>query len=38
MPNVQAAVGVIMMIPCVILFGFFQKTIMEGISSIGVKG
>lgn len=38
MPNVQAAVGVIMMIPCVILFGFFQKQIMEGISSIGVKG
>ena len=38
MPNVQAAVGVIMMIPCIILFGFFQKTIMEGISSIGVKG
>jgi multiple sugar transport system permease protein len=38
MPNVQAAVGVIMMIPCIILFGFFQKTIMEGISSVGVKG
>ena len=38
MPNIQAAVGVIMMIPCAILFGFFQKTIMEGISSIGVKG
>ena len=38
MPNVQAAVGVIMMIPCIILFGFFQKAIMEGISSIGVKG
>ena len=38
MPNVQAAVGVIMMIPCIVLFGFFQKQIMEGISSIGVKG
>lgn len=38
MPNVQAAVGVIMMIPCVILFAFFQKTIMEGISTIGIKG
>ena len=38
MPNVQAAVGVIMMIPCLILFGFFQKEIMEGISSVGVKG
>ncbi len=38
MPNVQAAVGVIMMLPCLILFAFFQKTIMEGISSVGVKG
>ena len=38
MPNVQAAVGVIMMLPCIVLFGFFQKPIMEGISSIGVKG
>lgn len=38
MPNVQAAVGVIMMIPCAVLFGFFQKTIMEGISTIGIKG
>ena len=38
MPNVQAAVGVIMMIPCLILFAFFQKAIMEGISSVGVKG
>lgn len=38
MPNVQAAVGVLMMIPCLILFAFFQKTIMEGISSVGVKG
>ena len=36
--NTQAAVGVIMMIPCIVLFSFFQKTIMEGISSIGVKG
>ena len=38
MPNVQAAVGVIMMLPCLILFAFFQKTIMEGISSVGVQG
>lgn len=36
--NNQMAVGVIMMIPCVILFAFFQKTIMQGISVIGVKG
>ena len=38
LPNVQMAVGVLMMVPCVVLFGFFQKEIMEGISSIGVKG
>ena len=38
MPNVQAAVGVLMMVPCAILFGFFQKTIMDGISAVGVKG
>lgn len=36
--NNQMAVGVMMMIPCVILFSFFQKTIMEGISVIGIKG
>lgn len=36
--NVQMAVGVLMMIPCVILFAFFQKTIMEGISAVGIKG
>ena len=36
--NVQIAVGVIMMVPCIVLFGFFQKEIMEGISSIGIKG
>ena len=36
--NNQMAVGVMMMIPCVFLFSFFQKTIMEGISVIGVKG
>lgn len=38
LPNVQMAVGVLMMMPCVVLFGFFQKEIMEGISSIGIKG
>ena len=37
-PNIQMAVGVMMMIPCIVLFAFFQKTIMEGISVIGVKG
>ena len=34
----QMAVGVMMMIPCVILFAFFQKELMEGIAAIGIKG
>lgn len=34
----QMAVGVMMMIPCVILFAFFQRELMEGISAIGIKG
>lgn len=38
MLNTQMAVGVLMMIPCLILFAFFQKQIMEGISAIGIKG
>ena len=38
LPNNQMAMGVLMMSPCVILFGFFQRTIMEGISAIGIKG
>lgn len=36
--NSQMAVGVMMMIPCVILFSFFQKELMEGIAAIGIKG
>lgn len=36
--NSQMAVGVLMMIPCVILFSFFQKELMEGIAAIGIKG
>ena len=36
--NAQMAVGVMMMIPCVIIFCFFQKEIMEGIATIGIKG
>jgi multiple sugar transport system permease protein len=38
LPNAQMAVGVMMMIPCVILFAFFQKELMEGIAAIGIKG
>lgn len=37
-PSSQMAVGVLMMVPCVILFAFFQKELMEGIAAIGIKG
>ena len=37
-PNVQMAAGIIMMLPCVLLFAFFQKQLMEGVSTIGIKG
>lgn len=37
--NSQMAVGVIMMIPCIILFAIFQKEILEGIGTFGsIKG
>ena len=36
--NSQMAVGVLMMIPCVVLFAFFQKELMEGVAAIGIKG
>ena len=36
--NSQMAVGVLMMVPCVILFGFFQNELMEGVAAIGIKG
>lgn len=36
--NAQMAVGVLMMIPCVILFAFFQNELMEGVATIGLKG
>ena len=36
--NSQMAVGVMMMVPCVVLFAFFQKELMEGIAAIGIKG
>ena len=37
-PNVQMALGVLMSIPCILLFGLFQKQLMEGISAVGIKG
>ena len=36
--NTQMAVGVLMMLPCVILFAFFQRELMEGVAAIGIKG
>ncbi len=36
--NSQMAVGVMMMIPCVILFALFKKQLLEGVAAIGVKG
>lgn len=36
--NSQMAVGVLMMVPCVVLFAFFQKELMEGVAAIGIKG
>ena len=38
LPNVQMAVGVIMMIPCVVLYACFQKELTEGVSAVGIKG
>ncbi len=37
-PNVQMALGVLMSIPCIVLFGLFQKQLMEGVAAIGIKG
>lgn len=38
LPNVQMAAGVIMLVPCAVLFGLFQKQLMEGVATIGIKG
>ncbi len=38
LPNVQMAVGILMMIPIVVLQALFQKQLIEGVSAIGVKG
>ena len=36
--NVTMAVGVLMMIPCAALFAIFQKQLIEGVSTEGIKG
>jgi ABC-type glycerol-3-phosphate transport system permease component len=37
-PQVQAALCVVMMIPSMILFAFFQKSLINGVSLSGIKG
>ena len=37
-PNVQMALGVLMAIPCIVLFALFQKQLMEGVAAVGIKG
>lgn len=37
-PNVQMALCVLMMIPSVVVFGFFQRSLIEGVSLTGLKG
>ena len=36
--NLTMAVGALMMIPCAALFAIFQKQLMEGVSTVGIKG
>ena len=36
--NLTMAVGVLMMVPCAALFAIFQKQLMEGVSTVGIKG
>ena len=35
--NTQMAIGVLMMIPCIVLFSFFQKELVDGIATAGLK-
>ncbi len=38
LPNVQMAIGVLMMIPSALLYGLFQKQLMDGVATVGIKG
>lgn len=38
LPNVQMAAGVMMIIPCMILFFFFQKQLIQGVTMSAIKG
>lgn len=35
--NTQMAIGVLMMVPCIVLFGFFQKQLVDGVATAGLK-
>ena len=38
LPTVQMATGVLMLIPCIIIFVIFQKQLINGITMSGIKG
>ena len=37
-PNVQMGIGVVLMIPMLVVFMFYQNALIEGLSLGGVKG
>ena len=37
-PNVQMAIGILMMLPCIVLFFLFQKNLIDGVTMGSVKG
>ena len=37
-PNVQMAAGVVMILPCIVVFAFFQKSLINGVATFGIKG
>ena len=37
-PSLKAAMSIIMMLPSIVLFGFFQKTLISGVTFTGLKG
>lgn len=38
LPNMSMAAGIVMMVPCMILFFVFQKYLIEGVAVTGLKG
>lgn len=37
-PSLKAAMAIVMMLPSVVLFAFFQKVLIEGVTFTGIKG